>query len=80
MAAEELFKDIKIVHMQPVVVELNKTTKGYTWNIKVYASTVDEALKLIEDVDRRLRQEFSDTYVPKKNDWKRSDIEENVLP
>ena len=73
------WKNVRILNSQPVTIELNKTTRGYTWSIKIQAETVDEALKHIEDADRRLRQEFTD-YVPKKNDWKKSDVEENVWP
>jgi hypothetical protein len=43
---------------QPVQIELNKTTKGYTWSIKVYAEDENQALFLITTIDEELQKRY----------------------
>lgn len=44
-------------------IELTKTTKGYTWSIKLYCNLDDEAqiksaIERIEDLDAKLKAQF----------------------
>jgi len=43
---------------QPITVELNKTTRGYTWSIKVAAEDLNQALFLIDTINRELQEKY----------------------
>jgi len=56
----EFEKAVLNVHknLLPHSIELSKTTRGYTWGIKVYFSDPEEALKQIEELDKKLKEMF----------------------
>lgn len=37
-------------------VKLSKTTKGYTWEIKVYGETIMDCVKNAQDADQKFRK------------------------
>lgn len=39
-------------------IEVNKTTKGYTWKIKLYFTKEDKHIDKISELDRELRKRF----------------------
>jgi len=43
---------------QPVHITLTRTTKGYTWEVSVHTSTLDEARKLVKDTDDWLKADY----------------------
>ena len=53
-------KTTKIIYSQPIQIELNKTTKGYTWSIKINAEDYQQALFLVETIDQELRQRYGE--------------------
>ena len=70
---------------QPITVEVNKTTRGYTWSIKVSVEDEHTALYLIDVLDFELRKRFqasqnqqSQPQTKPTFEVKRSKIEEDV--
>lgn len=53
---EPITQELKIIN-QPSIT-LTKNTKGYNWEIKVYATTVLEALDIIIAADMRLKTQY----------------------
>ena len=40
--------------------ELRKTTKGYTWNIKVYTSDILKGYELAKEVDQQAKIDYEE--------------------
>ena len=58
--------DITIHHLYPpsddrIRVKLIKNTKGYGWEVTAAGKDADEALSLLRDVERRVREEYGST-------------------
>jgi len=39
-------------------IELNKTTRGYTWTIKIYNNDIDACIVQIKDADKKMQSNF----------------------
>jgi hypothetical protein len=70
----ELEKTTRVVseYKQPITVEVNRTTRGYTWSIKVNVEDENQALYLIDLLDSELRKRF-------QFEVKKSKVEEEVV-
>ena len=38
--------------------ELKKTTKGYTWNIKIYDTNIQQAFDVAKEIDEKARKDY----------------------
>ncbi len=56
-------EDMNVHHLYPppedrVRVKLTKNTKGYGWEVAASGKDPDEALSLLRETERRVREEF----------------------
>jgi len=59
-------EEMTVRHLYPpsedrVRVKLVKNTKGYGWEVTAAGRDPDEALSLLRDVERRVREEYGST-------------------
>ena len=40
--------------------ELKKTTKGYTWNIKIYNQNIQEGYEKAKEIDQQANKDYGD--------------------
>lgn len=65
---EEKLVKVLNEHKQPITVEVNKTTRGYTWSIKVSVEDENQALYLIDLLDGELKKRFNQSQSKSEGD------------
>jgi hypothetical protein len=68
VSSEERITRVINEHKQPVNITLTKGAKGrYRWSIDVRAEDVDQALYMLEEADRKLREQFLEQPLPNQH-------------
>lgn len=49
----------KILNESQSSIKLTRTTRGYTWEIKIYHSDVDKIIPILREKDALLRNEYA---------------------